>query len=139
MSQISVESNISEILKKMCQEKGFLGAIVCTDDGLTVASYAHRQAVEQVEEGKDEEFEEVVSALGGLFLTVASRAREELRLKQVEELSLRGKSGLRVTFRVFQSKFHGNMVLGVLMDYSVPYRRLTSKVMRMVQDAIDSR
>ncbi|MFX0116409.1 MAG: hypothetical protein ACFFB3_17795, partial [Candidatus Hodarchaeota archaeon] len=83
--------------------------------------------------------EEVVSALGGLFLTVASRAREELRLKQVEELSLRGESGLRVMFRVFQSEFHGNLVLGVLMDHSVPYRRLTSKVMRMVQDAIDSR
>ncbi len=137
MPQINIENRISEILKKICKEKGFLGAIVCTDDGLAIASYARRQAAEQVE-GKSDEFDLVVSALGGLFLTVASRARQELRFKQVEELFLRGESGLRVTFRVFQSAFHGNLVLGVLMDHSVPYRRLTSKAIRLVQDAIDS-
>ena len=139
MSSTNIKSRISKILGKMCREKGFLAAIVCTSDGLTVASYAHRRTAEVVEKGHDEEFEQVVSALGGLFLTVASRAREELRFKRVEEFFLRGISGLRVVFRVFDSVlFESSLILGVLMDRSVPYRRLTTNVISMIQDAIDS-
>lgn len=138
MPQMGVEERISGILKKICRPKGLLGALVCTNDGLTIASFTSRRAERILVEENEEGFDTIVGALGSLFLTVASRARQELHLKQVEELHLRDESGLKVVFRVFESAHHGRLILGLLMSSSVPYRRLTTNAIQMIQEAIDS-
>ncbi len=125
----------------MCRDKSFVGALICTDDGLIVTSYTSQQALGIVEENHQEGFDQVVSALGSLFLSVASRARKELKLKHVEELYLRGtqETGhLRVIFRVFDTILYGKLVLSILMDQTVPYRRVTTRVIRKIQGTIDT-
>ena len=108
------------ILQEMNHAGNFKAAVLSTTEGLSLASAPTGY--------KDE----MAAAMVALLNKVAGQARQQLKLAQVDELSLVGDDRARLICRYF-SIAGQDLVLAVLTPPDHYYRRLTNRAIREVR------
>jgi len=109
-----------KILQEMNRAGDFKAAVLSTTEGLSLAS---------APAGYEDE---MTAAMVALLNKVAGRARRQLNLAQVDELSLVGDDRTRLACRYF-SVVGQDLVLAVLIPPDRCYRRLTNRAIREIR------
>ena len=114
-----------QILREMNHAGYFKAAVLSNTEGLSLAS-----APVSYED-------EMAAAMVALLNEVATQARQQLNLAQVDELSLVGDDRTRLACRYF-SVDGQDLVLSVLMPPNRCYRRLTNRAIKALRAAWSS-
>lgn len=109
-----------QILREMNHAGYFKAAVLSNTEGLSLAS-----APASYED-------EMAAAMVALLNEVATQARQQLHLAQVDELSLVGDDRTRLTCRYF-SVASQDLVLTVLTPPDCYYRRLTNQAIKEIK------
>ncbi len=110
MGDRSLHQSVSTLLREHNQRGGYSFTLLCTEEGLPLASDG---------EGPDAE---VLSAVASLFDEVVLRALRDLNLRTVEELTLLDPGRGRYVVRPLKAG-EARMFLVVLMAPRLPWRR----------------
>jgi predicted regulator of Ras-like GTPase activity (Roadblock/LC7/MglB family) len=114
-----------KILREMNHAGYFKAAVLSTTEGLSLAS---------APAGYEDD---MAAAMVALLNDVASQARQQMNLAQVDELSLVGDDRIRLACRYF-SVDGQDLVLSVLIPPNRYYRRLTSRAIKALRAAWSS-
>lgn len=117
----AVERDATELLKGINALGGYPLSLVCTADGLLVASAGERVRTE------------IVAGLTSLFNDIAVRAARDLALARVEELTLLDRDGGNFVIRPLDLGAGPRMFLVVQAPRDRPWRRNTALVARKLQ------
>lgn len=112
---LALESSLTGLLTATSHRAGFRRALVCTQDGLLVASSG----------ASGDERDERLAALVAMFDDVVLRARRDLGLQAVDELTLLDGEEGRVVVRPLADAPEGRMFLVVELPRGASWRRHT--------------
>jgi len=116
----SKQELFEEILYKMNKEGNFEAAMLSMQDGLPLASSpAHYE-------------DEMAAALVTLLNEAAKKIHRELRLAQMDEISLVGDDRTRLVCRYFSVDGH-DFLLTVLTPPDQAYRRVTTQTIKEIK------
>lgn len=107
---------VTRMLEDARRESGFGRVMVCTAEGLPVASTGDDAGVERL------------AAVTSLFEEVLVRGQRDLEMKQVGELTLLDDQGFRLIVRPMFVGNGGGMFLVVEAPRSVTWRRATARL-----------
>lgn len=119
-----LERRIVDLLEEANRAGGYHLSLVCTEQGLLVA-----------EAGKSSASEEL-AALGGLFDDVVERARRDLALPGIDEVTLRAGNEGRFVIRPLVIGEGHRMFLFVHAPPDRPWRRTTANLVRALQNEL---
>lgn len=117
----AVERDATELLRGINALGGYPLSLVCTADGLLVASAGERVRTE------------IVAGLTSLFNDIAVRAARDLDLARVEELTLLDRDGGNFVIHPLDLGPGPRMFLVVQAPRDRPWRRNTTLVARKLQ------
>lgn len=120
-----IERALTDLLEEMNARGGYSLALVCTEEGLLVASAGERLR------------SEVVAGITGLFDDVARRVARELELESVDELTVCAGKGGRMVVRCLGARSRPRLFLVVQVPAARAWRRNTSTVARKVRAILD--
>jgi len=113
-------TRIGEILLSTNKEAGFLMSLVCDDSGLLLAVAG---------EGADED---QLAGLTSLFDDIATRARRDIGLQQVDEVTMFDAEWGRYVIRPLPIHTGGRFFLVVRVPARSTWRRYTNKLKREI-------
>jgi predicted regulator of Ras-like GTPase activity (Roadblock/LC7/MglB family) len=116
----SKQELFEEALAKMNQKGNFMAAMLSLKDGLPLASSPPHYE------------DEIAAAMVTMLNETVRRLNQELRLPQIDEISIVGEDGSRLVCRYFSVDGH-NILLTVLTPPDQSYRRLTNDVIREIK------
>lgn len=115
-------TELAKLLAEMNHQGNFSIAVLTDSQGLPIASAA--------EPGQDPDLQ---AAMVALIQRTALQVRQHLGLAQTDEISLYDAEGRRLVCRPFKANDH-DMILAILItERGQSYRRLTNKVVNMIQ------
>ncbi|MCB9675654.1 MAG: hypothetical protein H6737_11085 [Alphaproteobacteria bacterium] len=112
-----IELGVTSILEAMIVMGGYHRALVCTEDGLLVASAGDGGA----SGGED------LAAFTSLFDTVVERATRDLAFRSVDEVTLLDPDGLRLVIRPLPIEAKPRLFLVVRLPKNTTWRRHTNQ------------
>ena len=118
------QREIDATLQRLVEQTPTDLALVCTDEGLLVAS------------STDDVDTEELAGLTGLFDEVLRRAQRDLSMKRVDELTLLDPDGGRLVVRPLQVPGPQRFFLVVRVPVKATWRRNTNQVGRRVADLL---
>lgn len=116
-----LEQRIVDLLSEANAAGGYHMSLVCTEQGLLVAASSASSATEDL------------AALAGLFDDVVERARRDLSLPDVDEVTLRAGANGRYVIRPLIVGAGHRMFLFVQAPAERPWRRTTANLVRALQ------
>ena len=117
-----LESRLTELLDHVNREAGYPLSLVCTEQGLLVAS-----AGEQLQS-------EVAAGLTSLFDDIVVRAVRDLGFARVDEFTLVDSTGLRYVVRPLPAEHDTRLFLVVAVPRKTSWRRHTNKLVGQVSE-----
>lgn len=120
----AVERDATELLQGINALGGYPLSLVCTADGLLVASAGERVRTE------------IVAGLTSLFHDIAVRAARDLALARIEELTLLDRDGGNFVVRPLDLGGGTQLFLVVQAPRDRPWRRNTALVARKLQSLL---
>lgn len=124
-----VERRISAALDVACRAGGLTRGLVCTHEGLLVASAAEGEAGVQ----------EHLAALTSLFADIVARAERDLEMQAIDEVTLLDASRGRVVIRPLGTKADVRMFLVVDLPRAGSWRRTTNQLVLDIHRILDER
>lgn len=115
-SPVGAERRISHLLSEACGPDKLTRALVCTSEGLLVAS----------SEASDVDIPERLAALTSLFADIVSRAGRDLSMRAIDEVTLLDERRGRVVIRPLGAKAHVPMFLVADLPRPASWRRTTT-------------
>lgn len=121
MSDQGVERTLTELLEGMNKRGGYTLALLCTEQGLLVASAGERQR------------SEMTAGITALFDEIAVRASRDLGFGPVDEFTVCAGKGGRLVVRSLDLATRPRIFLVVQAPTARPWRRNTATIARKVR------
>lgn len=118
MSQIGLQERITQRLLKLTEKHGYFEALVCTDEGLLVASAGDHNAGEEL------------AGITSLFDDIVMRSERDLGFRRVDEVTLLDPGRGRLVFRPLQLNENQRFFLVVRLPTKSTWRRNTNYLCR---------
>jgi predicted regulator of Ras-like GTPase activity (Roadblock/LC7/MglB family) len=115
------QSDLKSILEDIVTKGDYEAALLSDSDGLTLAA---------VEAG---EFVGLMAAIASLLQDSAQKARQQLDLAHVNELSLVGDDRFRLVCRFFEARDGQSLNLVLIVPPDQAYRRITNRAIKRIQ------
>jgi hypothetical protein len=112
----ALETRMNRLLHATNEEGGFPTSLVCTDQGLLVASAGEVEPCE------------VLAVLAAMFDDVVARARRDIGLEAVDEVTLRDQRRGAYVLRMLHPLVDARLFLVVHVPHSLPWRRSTNRL-----------
>lgn len=121
---------ITQNLQSLCEKRKLMGAVVFNVEGLVLGSYASLTAQEQFGSRVDE----IIAAMGAVFDDITTRAQEDLKMKNINEVIINSKQ-YKIVFRLFSVE-NKDFMLGLLVRPYASYRRATTMAIKTISEAM---
>lgn len=125
--KVGAERRISRLLNDVCRAGGLTRALVCTHEGLLVANA----------EEPDTSVQERLAALTALFADIVTRARRDLHMDAVDEVTLLDANRGRVVIRPLGEKARLQMFMVVDLPRAASWRRTTNALVSSINEILD--
>lgn len=112
----ALETRMTRLLQSSNTEGGFPTSLVCTDQGLLIASAGEEAPCE------------ILAALAAMFDDVVARARRDIGLEAVDEVTLRDLQRGAYVVRVLDPLDDARLFLVVHVPNAMPWRRTTNRL-----------
>ena len=112
----ALETRMTRLLHTANAEGGFPTSLVCTDQGLLVASAGEVEPCE------------ILAVLAAMFDDVVARARRDIGLDHVDEVTLRDLHRGAYVLRILHPLHEVRLFLVVHVPHALPWRRTTNRL-----------
>ena len=114
-------TSFEQVLQEMSQSGQFSAVVLASGDGLPIATAPLDLDAERT------------AAMVALLQRVSRQAREQLDMAELDELSVSDRDRMRLVCRFF-SVDGEELILAVMIQASVRYRRATRRAMQRISD-----
>ncbi|MFQ6088422.1 MAG: DUF2226 domain-containing protein [Candidatus Methanofastidiosia archaeon] len=119
--EVSIKDLLENTLKKINKAGEFKSLALLDEKGFPIASLGCE--------------EKTIKKLHPLAKDVKGRAESQIGLSDIDEISMVDSKRLRLVFRNFSIK-DKKFLLAVILDAHLPYRMLTNKAMRVIEEIL---
>lgn len=119
-----LQEKLNALLRQLADEAGYSVALVCTDEGLLVAS------------ADDDLDSEELAGLTGLFDDIVTRAQRDLSMQRVDEVTMLDPGRGRLVVRPLAMQGPQRFFLVVRVPHRSTWRRNTNRLGRALVDLL---
>ncbi|MFO0751536.1 MAG: hypothetical protein U1F43_38595 [Myxococcota bacterium] len=112
------QAAITAALSELAKNRGFRGAIVCTEQGLLVGSAGKLTS------------DEMLAGFASMFDAIVARGARDLGLTAIDEVSVLDRLHGRLVVRPLVAGVEGRLFLVVVLEQDAAWRRATTRFLQ---------